>query len=149
LLALIDAASARDLGDAASAAERGAEAARRFEEIGWPWLAARAYELAGETARALEIQRRIGAFAEVRRMERAGLAAERPAKRGGVLTERERELALLIAEGKGNRAAAEALSITEKAVEKYLTSIYAKLGMTSRSQLAAYIAAGRTAAAVD
>jgi len=149
LLALIDAAAARDLGDSARAAERGAEAARRFDDMGWPWLAARAYELAGETVLALEIQRRIGAFAEVRRMEQAGLAAARPAKRGGVLTERERELALLIAEGKGNRAAAEALSITEKAVEKYLTSIYAKLGMTSRSQLAAYIAAGRAAAAVE
>ena len=143
LLALIDASSARARGDASAAALHGAEAARRFAEIGRPWLEARALELAGDTPRALDIHRRIGAFGEVRRLERAGLAAARPAKRGGLLTERERELAHLIADGKGNRAAAEALSITEKAVEKYLTSIYAKLGMTSRAQLAAYIAAGR------
>ena len=144
LLALIDASVARERDDTPAAAERGAEAARRFDEIGWPWLCARAFELAGETARALEIHRRIGAFGEVRRMEQAGLAGAKTPKRGGsVLTDRERELALLIAGGKGNRAAAEALSITEKAVEKYLTSIYAKLGMTSRAQLAAYIAAGR------
>jgi DNA-binding CsgD family transcriptional regulator len=143
LLALIDAASARDNGDADAAATYGAEAAQRYAELGWPWLSARAHELAGNMARALEIQRRIGAYGEVRRLERAGLADPKPDKPGGALTARERELALLIAEGKGNRAAAEALSITEKAVEKYLTSIYAKLGMTSRAQLAAYIAAGR------
>ena len=57
-----------------------------------------------------------------------------------LLTSRERELALLVAAGKSNRAAAEALSVSEKAIEKYLTSIYAKLGMTSRVQLAAYVA---------
>jgi len=40
-------------------------------------------------------------------------------------------------------SAAAALSISEKAVEKYLTSVYAKLGMTSRAQLAAYVAGNR------
>jgi DNA-binding CsgD family transcriptional regulator len=147
LLALIDAASANERGDAVAAATFGAEAALRYAEIGWPWFSARAHELAGDPASALEIHRRIGALGEIRRMERAGLAGPRPAKRTSVLTERERELALLIAGGKGNRAAAEMLSITEKAVEKYLTSIYAKLGLTSRAQLAAYVAAGRNAAA--
>ena len=58
----------------------------------------------------------------------------------GVLTARERELALLVAAGKPNRAAAAELSITEKAVEKYLTSIYAKFGLKSRAQLAALVA---------
>jgi DNA-binding CsgD family transcriptional regulator len=143
LLALIDAAQARAGGEAAAAAHCGAEAAGRYDAIGWPWLAARAWELAGEPERALEIHRRIGAFGEVRRMERAGLSEAAAPKPRGVLTERERELALLVAGGKGNRAAAESLSITEKAVEKYLTSIYAKLGLSSRSQLAAYVAAGR------
>jgi DNA-binding CsgD family transcriptional regulator len=36
------------------------------------------------------------------------------------------------------------LSIGEKAVEKYLTSIYAKLGLTSRAQLAALVAASQS-----
>ena len=61
----------------------------------------------------------------------------------GMLTARERELALLIAAGKPNRAAAAELSITEKAVEKYLTSIYAKFGLKSRSQLAALVASSQ------
>jgi DNA-binding CsgD family transcriptional regulator len=48
----------------------------------------------------------------------------------------------MIAAGKSNAAAADALGITRKAVEKYLTSIYEKLGITSRAQLAVYVVAG-------
>jgi DNA-binding CsgD family transcriptional regulator len=51
----------------------------------------------------------------------------------------------LIAAGKDNRSAAEALSISRKAVEKYLTSIYAKLGLSSRAQLAAFVVGGESA----
>jgi DNA-binding NarL/FixJ family response regulator len=68
-----------------------------------------------------------------------------------VLTRREREVAELIASGKDNRAVADALSVSKKTVEKYLTSIYLKLGLTSRAQLAAFMvsAGGRTAALTD
>ena len=55
------------------------------------------------------------------------------------LTPRERDVALRVAAGEGNRAAARALSVTEKAVEKYLTTIYQKLGVSSRSQLTALV----------
>jgi DNA-binding NarL/FixJ family response regulator len=57
-----------------------------------------------------------------------------------VLTERERAVAEQVAAGKGNRAAAATLAVSEKTIEKALTSIYAKLGLSSRAQLAAYIA---------
>jgi DNA-binding CsgD family transcriptional regulator len=50
---------------------------------------------------------------------------------------------LQVAAGKPNRAVADALSIGEKTVEKYLTSIYAKLGLTSRAQLAAFVVGAR------
>jgi DNA-binding NarL/FixJ family response regulator len=55
------------------------------------------------------------------------------------LSPRERELARLVAAGKNNREAADALCVSLKAVEKYLTSIYRKLGVTSRSQLTSYV----------
>jgi len=71
-------------------------------------------------------------------MERATAGSDTPA---GSLSPRERELAQLIALGKNNREAALELSVTVKAVEKYLTSIYAKLGIKSRSQLTAYVGA--------
>ena len=82
----------------------------------------------------------LGAHGAIRRLERS-LAKETGAGRAqSLLTPREREIADAIAAGKSNRAAAAALSVSEKAVEKHLTSIYAKLGMTSRAQLAAYLA---------
>jgi DNA-binding NarL/FixJ family response regulator len=43
------------------------------------------------------------------------------------LTPREREVLELMAEGKSNRAIAESLFVTERAVEKHVTSIFAKL----------------------
>ena len=50
------------------------------------------------------------------------------------LTVRERELLALVAEGKSNAAIAKSLFITQRAVEKHLTSIFPKLGLeASRS----------------
>jgi DNA-binding NarL/FixJ family response regulator len=46
----------------------------------------------------------------------------------GSLTGREREVLELMAEGRSNRAIAEGLVITERAVEKHVTSIFEKLG---------------------
>jgi DNA-binding NarL/FixJ family response regulator len=45
------------------------------------------------------------------------------------LTEREREVLELMAEGRSNRAIATRLVITERAVEKHVTSIFSKLGL--------------------
>ncbi len=62
-----------------------------------------------------------------------------PPQRGGAfasLTEREREVAALIAEGLHNRAIAARLGITENTVRHHLTSIYGKLGVTDRLELA-------------
>jgi DNA-binding NarL/FixJ family response regulator len=47
------------------------------------------------------------------------------------LTEREREVLALIAEGKSNLGIAEALVVTTAAVEKHVTSIFQKLGIDS------------------
>ena len=46
------------------------------------------------------------------------------------VTPREREVLELMAEGRSNAAIAEALVVTERAVEKHVTSIFSKLGLT-------------------
>ena len=45
------------------------------------------------------------------------------------LTPREREVLALMAEGRSNRAIAETLVVSERAVEKHVTSIFAKLNL--------------------
>jgi DNA-binding NarL/FixJ family response regulator len=47
-----------------------------------------------------------------------------------------REIALLVAEGKSNRAIADALGIAAKTVEQHLSSAFSKLQLSSRTQLA-------------
>jgi DNA-binding NarL/FixJ family response regulator len=46
------------------------------------------------------------------------------------ITPREREVLALMAEGRSNNAIAEALVVTERAVEKHVTSIFSKLDLT-------------------
>jgi len=58
----------------------------------------------------------------------------------GGLTEREREVATEIAQGKSNREVAEALVVSERTVETHVGSILSKLGLTSRQQIAAWAA---------
>jgi DNA-binding NarL/FixJ family response regulator len=48
------------------------------------------------------------------------------------LTAREREVLELMAEGRSNQGIAERLSVSERAVQKHITSIFAKLGLGAR-----------------
>lgn len=54
------------------------------------------------------------------------------------LTEREREVAQLIAEGKSNRAIAEKLVVSERTIDTHVEHILSKLQFTSRAQIAAW-----------
>jgi DNA-binding NarL/FixJ family response regulator len=56
----------------------------------------------------------------------------------GGLTRRERDVAELVAQGKANRAIARELGIGERTVEGYVASALAKLGFSSRTQLATW-----------
>jgi DNA-binding NarL/FixJ family response regulator len=47
------------------------------------------------------------------------------------VTPREREVLALMAEGRSNQAVAERLAITERAVQKHITRIFQKLGLTA------------------
>ena len=51
----------------------------------------------------------------------------------GTLTPREREVLELMAQGRSNQGIAESLVITTRAVEKYVSSIFGKLGIPSSS----------------
>jgi DNA-binding NarL/FixJ family response regulator len=141
LLALVDAALAGDDADARRAhAQR---AAAGFGGLGWPLFEARAHEMADRREEALALYRRCGATGEVRRLGREARAAGPDS--GDVLSSRERAIADLVAAGMANRAAAASLGVSEKSIEKTLTSIYAKLGLNSRTQLVAYITTERSA----
>ncbi len=50
------------------------------------------------------------------------------------LTPREREVLELMAEGRSNNAIAEHMVVTERAVEKHVTSIFGKLGLTPAAE---------------
>jgi DNA-binding NarL/FixJ family response regulator len=63
----------------------------------------------------------------------------------GGLTQRERETAALIAQGKSNRAIARALGIGERTVEGYVAATLTKLGFNSRAQIAAWVSSERNA----
>lgn len=51
------------------------------------------------------------------------------------LSEREREVVLLICEGKSNSEIAEQLVLSKRTVEKHIANIFAKLGLTQRTQI--------------
>lgn len=55
------------------------------------------------------------------------------------LTKREKEVALLVADGLSNREIARRLCIVEKTVENHVTRIHRKIESRSRSQLTRYI----------
>ena len=97
---------------------------------------------ADELTRARDALADLGARPALERCERelatCGLT---PAKRGGSprpdLTPQEQAVARLVATGKTNREVAAELLLSVKTVEVHLTRVYAKLGVSSRSQLAA------------
>ena len=59
------------------------------------------------------------------------------------LTRREHQIAELVASGHSNRAIAEELSISPATVARYIASILAKLAVTSRTQIAAWVTSSR------
>ncbi|TDD39954.1 LuxR family transcriptional regulator [Actinomadura sp. KC06] len=66
------------------------------------------------------------------------------AEGGGPLTGRELEVAALVAEGLSNRAIAERLTIAKRTADSHVEHILAKLGFSSRAQIATWITARKT-----
>ena len=130
VLALFDAfAASRDLIQQ-DARVAGLVAAAEFEAIGWPWLAARGYELGGEPRRALEMFRALGSLRDCRRVETTGSVVS-----DSMLSSREREVATLVSSGHSNEEIAQMLHISSRTAEKHVSSALRKLDLRSRVQL--------------
>jgi DNA-binding NarL/FixJ family response regulator len=127
---------ARRTGELTRATELAMAAARAYDFLGRPLLHARALATAGRTDDARAMYLRYGAVGYARAL---GTAERREASHDA-LSEREREVASFVAAGLGNAAIAERLSISKKTVEKHIGSIYDKLGIRSRAQLAGLLA---------
>ncbi len=139
----------------AEAEETLAEAAAAYEELGCRFDAARALLSLGRAQRRLRkwgaarttLERAVAAFDELgspgwadeSRSELSRVGARRPAA-SGELTEAERRVVELAANGLSNKEIASALFVAVPTVEGHLSRAYAKLGVRSRGQLAARLA---------
>jgi DNA-binding NarL/FixJ family response regulator len=62
-----------------------------------------------------------------------------------ILTSQEHKVTMLVGQGATNREAAKALFVSPKTIEFHLRSVYRKLGVRSRAELAHLIGQGRVA----
>lgn len=115
------------------------EAATLYDAIGWPWFAARGYELGGESRRAAEAFRSLGSLRDLRRLEGARSDAST-----SVLSSREQEVAQLVASGHSNEEIAQILHISSRTAEKHVSSALRKLNLRSRLQLGQVLARSQT-----
>ena len=129
--------AARD-GLRSKSTSRAGAAADLFAQLGWPVFAARALELSGQIARAATLYNSIGCIADVRRTSEM-LERKRRGRTGDTLTAREAQVAHFVTAGQPNKAVARSLGISERTVSHHLESIFNRLGITSRAQLAARI----------
>ena len=104
-------------------------------------LLGRAYRALGdseastaELASATETFQRLGATVDASRA--AELTGDQSLPRG--LTEREAEVLAHISSGKTNRDVAEALVLSEKTIARHLSNIFTKLGVSTRTEAAAF-----------
>jgi DNA-binding CsgD family transcriptional regulator len=155
-------------GDAAEAARLALDAAARAESVDAPLPAARCRTLAGvalaaagrrddgvrELTRAEAELSALGAARHrdeaARELRRLGERVAARQRRGGgegldALSGREREIAELVAEGRTNREIGAEVFLSEKTVEGHLTRIFAKLGVTSRAEVAEVVGRARAA----
>ena len=141
VLALFDAYAAARRGGAPVEVRSLAEnAARALHAVERPHEAALALELAGRLPEALAIYRRIGNRRDSARLEVALTPINRQGRAATALTRRETQIAELVAQRKSNKEIAHALSISERTVETHMSTMFGKLGIKSRLDLAAVAA---------
>ena len=87
-----------------------------------------------EVDRFTEAVRRVGGGGSVLDPEVVAQMVGRREEPLSELTEREREVLALMAEGYSNRAIAETIFVSERAVERHVTSIFSKLGLEATGQ---------------
>jgi DNA-binding CsgD family transcriptional regulator len=121
-----------------------------WRELEAPYEAARVRMLVGvgcralgdEEAAAMELEAartvfaRLGAAPELARLE--AFARREAAWKAHGLTERELQVLRLVAAGKTNHAIASQLFVAEKTVDRHVSNIYTKLGVSSRAAATAH-----------
>jgi DNA-binding CsgD family transcriptional regulator len=137
------------------------QAATRFAELEMPLDQGRALTYLGIAQRRLRRRREARETLEAaarlltelgspgwaaRAKDELGRIAGRRAS-GQALTPTESKVAELVASGLGNKQIAVALTISVSAVEAHLTRVYAKLGVRSRTELAATVSSRASASA--
>lgn len=143
-------------GDPSAALKPLREAWRLWQELGVPYEAARCQALAGSACRALGddasalmyLEAAHAAFLDLGAAPAATWAAsllhegmvDSGATPGtaGLLTRRELEVLQLVATGKGNRAIAGELYLSEKTVARHISNMFLKLGLSSRAAATSY-----------
>jgi DNA-binding NarL/FixJ family response regulator len=137
-------------GEAAAASRLLRQAWRLWFELGVPHEAARCRvliacacrELGDESSAAMDLEAAHAEFLELGAAPAAAWAASlmqhQASSQDGPLTAREREVLRLVASGKGNRAIAAELYLSEKTVARHLSNIFLKLGVTSRAAATSY-----------
>jgi len=133
----VRALNASRTGDAETARAAASRAAESYRSLGWGLHEARCRELACQPEAAAATYLAAEASADLRRLESLRSA---PAAASLALSRRELQIAELVASGTPNKGLAERLDVSQRTIEKHLTSIYGKLGLRNRSELAAFVA---------
>ncbi|MBV9103286.1 MAG: helix-turn-helix transcriptional regulator, partial [Candidatus Eremiobacteraeota bacterium] len=126
----------RRFGDGSIAASRAANAAILYRRLGWPLYEAHALEESGDVAAAVALYARCAATAHVHRL------SGQQKKHASRLSPRERSVAELISGGLANAVIADRLGIGTKTVEKHVASLFMKLDVRSRAEVAAAFTRG-------
>ncbi len=142
-VSLFDAFVAERLGQADEAAAMAERAVPGFASFGFRYEEGLALSLAGRKIEALQVFKEFGARPDVRRVRDALTPRNRQGRPANELTAREAEVAHLVAAGLRNRTISERLNVSEKTVETHLASIFGKLSVKSRAEIAGRLEALR------
>jgi DNA-binding CsgD family transcriptional regulator len=103
-------------------------------------LGEQGYAAAFRRGRQMPLEQVLDQAEHTRRSTRSGQA---DAGGAGSLTSREKEIAGLLAKGLSNKAIAQSLVIAQRTAETHVGNVLVKLGLSSRSQVAAWVAEQR------